>query len=205
MSLEISHFISNNEMQATKWPHEVPNRSGKVTKNFTLGEWLDSMFFVNDAERQSYVEHSIPFNSNLHLVPQLIRDTTGKPVYLGSSFRSPKWEKKKGRAVDGDHPTGNAVDVNGQDVYNVIYTAVQEKNELYKQLQALGVNAFGFYPWGVHLGMRKPKTNGEDYVWHNSEKKKANDWFLSPSVAIALIPLFLYRKTIFRFIKRLFR
>ena len=206
MSNEISHFISDIGLHATKWPHDVPIRDGKMTKNFTLGEWLDSMRFADADEKKKYIDNFIPMHENLPMVAQTVRDFTGKPVLLGSSFRSKRWEVLKGRSGDGDHPNGRAVDLNGNSVYEMVHNAFLTKNELYQELKDLGVNTFGFYSWGVHLGIREPKKNGEDYVWYNQEetKKKSGDvdsiWYL-----LYFTLFYLFHKPLFRLLKRIFK
>ena len=101
----------------------------------------------------------------------MVRDITGFPVYLGSSFRSQKWDISKGRSGEGDHPKGKGVDINGKNVVDVILAAINEKNHLFQELSKIGINAFGIYEWGVHLGKRTPKANGKIYYWDERKKK----------------------------------
>lgn len=206
---EISFFIQDNRLHPAKFPYDEPIRGGKVSENFTLGEWLDSMRFINEEERKAYYQFdsglAIPFNNNLPEVAQTVRDFTGKAVYLGSSFRSKRWEVSKGRSGDGDHPKGNAVDLNGEDVYSLLHQAVREKNELYQALKALGVNAFGFYSWGVHLGIRTPKQSGEDYLWYNNEEVKKKEGFDKIMYLVYFVLIYLFHKPLLKMLKKIFK
>lgn len=41
----------------------------------------------------------------------LARETAGIPFVLNSAYRSPEWERSKGRSGDGAHTKGRAVDI----------------------------------------------------------------------------------------------
>lgn len=174
----------------------------KVTTNFTKKEWFESSK-VLDHEKADLLNDGIPVENNILQIAQVVRDFTGKPVYIGSSYRSYEWDKAKGRTGASQHCLGKAVDLNGEDVYELLHVAVMTQNELYKELKDLGANFFGFYSWGVHIdtGYREGQPTDQPMVRHYNDSKKKDN---SLSLALLLIPLVMYRKTIFKFIKRLF-
>lgn len=200
--IEKSHFIQDNKLFPVKFPFTEIEPNGEISDNFILQEYLNAMRFISEEEKQYYYDFGIPLNENLIQVAQIVRDFTGKPVNIGSLFRSLKWEFSKKRSGTGDHPRGNGIDLNGEDVYNVLHHAFETKNELYQKLKALGVNAYGFYSWGVHLGIRTPKSSGKDYIWYNKEKKNESDKLI---FIIYFAVVWLFHKPIFRTLKKLFK
>lgn len=197
----IAHLVTSNIIYPITASHTEIDRNTKITPNFTKGEWLDSVKVLN-GEKERLIKDGVPLDKAILQSAQLVRNFTGKPVYLGSSYRSQAWEQSKLRDDDGDHPKGKAVDLNGEDVYSTIHNAFETKSELYQELKALGINAFGFYDWGVHLGTRPPKQNGKDFVWYGNGKKKSS---IDTSYFFLAVVFIMYRKTIFKILKKIFK
>jgi hypothetical protein len=163
--------------------HEVPfmapftdgiNRSSKLSKYFTFGELWDS---VKVLDKQENWDNGIPLHKDIPLLHEIIREQLGSPIYVGSSFRSYEWELSKNRSGNSQHVSALAIDLNGVGLVKLIETAIQEKNDLYKTLRQLGVNAFGFYSWGVHFDFRSAKSNGDIFFWDERKKKSESVFY----------------------------
>lgn len=193
-----NHLVTSNRLISLyPPPAKGVNWNAKITKNFTFKEWFDSVKAFEE-EKENLLNHGFPIAKNILQAPQLVRDFTGKPVYLGSSYRTFKWESSKGRPLDGDHPLGNGVDVNGEDVIETLLNALQTKNELYTELRKLGINAFGVYDWGFHLGSKPEKKSGAIYYWDDRKKKDNSIGSLGiPLLLLAII----FWKQIKKFLK----
>lgn len=179
-------------------PYKVGfNRSEKVSPHLTLGEIYDSSKSLN---KNDFLKNGIPIHKNFIKAFELIRSATGKPVYLGSLFRTHEWEIFRERSGDSKHVLAEAFDINGEDVKQLLTEALEKKNDLYFDLRALGVNAFGSYDWGYHLDFRQNKESGEIYYWDNTKKKDKieKEFFIIP---ILLFFAFLFRKPILKMCK----
>ena len=145
------------------------DRDRKLSKNFKLGEWYDATFMMPD---EWFGVTEIPLHKNAIKVAQLVRDALGKAVEPTSSYRSKRWEtEQRGRSGDSQHTKAFAEDLKGDGISQLIREAIEQENELYKQLRALGVNGFGLYDLFAHLDFRPEKPNGGIYFWDNVKKK----------------------------------
>ncbi|WP_237275586.1 D-Ala-D-Ala carboxypeptidase family metallohydrolase [Tenacibaculum ovolyticum] len=191
--------ITNNRLHVISPITGELDLNRKITENFTALEWYNSTKILPE-QRENIVNNGIPLHPNIIEIAQLVRDFTGKAVFIGSSYRSYEWDKKQGRSGNSQHCLGLAVDLNGEDVYELLHVAVMTQNELYQQLKALGANFFGFYSWGVHidLGHRVGQPVNMPMVRYYGTKKKSS----GVSTALIIIVLFMYRKTILKLFKR---
>lgn len=74
------------------------------------------------------------------------RELTGIPFILNSAYRSPEWDKKKGRSGTGFHTKGRAVDIRCHDPFaraDIIYAAM-----------CCGLNGIGIADSYIHLDDR---------------------------------------------------
>lgn len=150
-------------------PHkEGFDRSILITENFTLGELYDATKVL---DKQTLFAHGIPMHRNFPALFSLLRQKTGKPISIGSAYRSPEWEASKGRSGLGDHPKADGYDFSGLGINKLIDEAITTKNDLFHEMQELGVTAFGEYKWGWHLGFRTPRPDGKIYFWSDIKKK----------------------------------
>ncbi|WP_299106030.1 hypothetical protein [uncultured Tenacibaculum sp.] len=167
----------NNTITLNKiYPSFHPSGEGinwdkNITDDFTFIEWWESVKAMDD-EFSELLYNGFPIAKNIIQAPQIVRDFTKEPVKLGSSYRTPRWEMHRGRSTKGDHPKGKGVDINGKNVVETLITAINTKNELYRKLRSIGINAFGVYDWGFHLGTRIEKPTGEIYFWDQRKKKE---------------------------------
>lgn len=86
-----------------------------------------------------------------------VRERSGVPMLLTCAYRTPKWDKDRGRSGNGDHPQRCGVDVrcNSSDTrYKLIKAALEE-----------GVPRIGVAKTYIHLGSGK---NGlpQGVIWH---------------------------------------
>lgn len=84
-----------------------------------------------------------------------LREEAGIPLVLNCAYRSPAWEKSKGRSGSGDHPQRKAVDIRCNDSAN-----------RYKILRAafkLGFKRIGIANGFIHVGTGSNLPN--DVVW----------------------------------------
>lgn len=75
----------------------------------------------------------------------LIREKAGIPLVMTSAYRSPSYEKSKGRSGKGDHPQGKGVDI----VANTSATRMK----IVSAALAEGITRIGIGKTYVHIGM----------------------------------------------------
>ncbi|WP_028889063.1 D-Ala-D-Ala carboxypeptidase family metallohydrolase [Tenacibaculum ovolyticum] len=169
-------------------PTNTPIRfddSRQITKNLTLGE-LRKSSFVTQEEKNLFAY--IPIDNRVIKAFQILRDVLGKPITVTSSFRSYRWEIHKGRSGDSQHFYAKALDLKGVGLVELLKTALEEKNELYKRLRAAGVNAFGIYEKDgfIHIDVRDAKVGGGYYFWTGSEDSELKKKSMSISTTVVL-------------------
>ncbi|WP_075344450.1 D-Ala-D-Ala carboxypeptidase family metallohydrolase [Tenacibaculum agarivorans] len=182
--------MTNDRLLFIEPPFISPQWDKKVTENFTLKEWYDSVMATSE-QKEVLLQTGIPLDKRIPKVAQLVRDYTKQPVYIGSSYRTLEWDLSKGRTGTSQHIKGLAVDLNGKDVLQMIESSVNNRGELYQELKALGVNYFRFYDWGVHLDLRPDEGLSYDPSYKKKVVKKQNDSIL---VFVFLFFLFLFKK-----------
>jgi hypothetical protein len=153
------------------------DRDVKVSDYLSVGEIFDATKCI---DKTVLYTDGLAFHKNIPELHQLIREELNSPLFVGSLHRSYEWEIKQGRSGDSKHIDALAIDLNGVGLVKLIETAVKEKNDLYHKIRGLGVNAFGFYDWGVHLDFRTNKSTGDIYFWDKRKKKteKIAIWLL---------------------------
>ncbi len=101
-------------------------------------------------------------------------------LHINSVVRSKAYNKKIGGVSDSEHldPIGHAVDItfsygrHNRYIIDKIYHDVKTQGLWFEALHRAGVRSYGFYPWGMHFGVRNRKHgkeyNGEKYaIWDN--------------------------------------
>ncbi|WP_422091306.1 D-Ala-D-Ala carboxypeptidase family metallohydrolase [Tenacibaculum ovolyticum] len=159
--------------------------SRQISKNLTLGE-LRKSSFVTQEEKNLFAY--IPIDNRVIKAFQILRDVLGKPIKVTSSFRSYRWEIKEGRSGNSQHFHAKALDLKGVGLVELLKTALEEKNELYKRLRAAGVNAFGIYDKDgfIHIDVRDAKVGGGYYFWTGSEDSEIKKKSMSISGTVVL-------------------
>jgi hypothetical protein len=150
---------------------DAVNRDFKLSKYLSFGEIWDATKVL---DKQELWDDGLPLHKDIPELHEIIRTSLNSPVYVGSAFRSYRWEIFKKRDGDSQHVEALAVDFNGVGLVRLIETAYKEKNDLYQTLRRLGVNAIGFYDWGIHFDFRPNKPSGEIYTWDKRKKKSEN-------------------------------
>lgn len=90
---------------------------------------------------------------------QAIRDWSGQPMRVTSTYRTPAHNAASGGATNSQHLYGKAIDA--QWVYNNAFWVEAFRNEmkcrgpLYDILQGLGINGLGFYDTFLHIDDRE--------------------------------------------------
>ncbi|MFL0141754.1 YcbK family protein [Tenacibaculum maritimum] len=161
------------------------NRSMKISENFTLGEYLDGVFILDEEKNLFDV---LPIDSKVIKVLQILRDTLGKPIRITCSFRSQGHEFKKGRSGTSQHTYGTALDITGVSLISMLKEAIKTKNELYHKLRAAGLNAVGFYTYSnfVHIDVREGSAKKPLVIWYEKPKKKSSKLLIVVGVIFLL-------------------
>ncbi|PXV60170.1 peptidase M15-like protein [Dysgonomonas alginatilytica] len=73
-----------------------------------------------------------------------LRKEAGIPLVLSSAYRSPAWEKSKGRSGDGDHPQKKGVDIRCNTSAN--------RYKILKAAYKLGIRRIGIAKTYIHIG-----------------------------------------------------
>ena len=84
-----------------------------------------------------------------------LREKVGTPLVLTSAYRSPEWEKARGRPTSGDHPSRRGVDISARD------TAARFR--IVKAALELGFRRVGIANTFIHVG--DVPTNAQDVIW----------------------------------------
>lgn len=146
-----------------------------VSKNFTEAEYFAASFGTSSINEFDYSDKVIE-------AAQVIRDFFGVPMRVNATYRTVEHEKKQGRSGNSQHTKKIAGDFAFSDDGNTLLKYHQEilnKGELYKQLRAAGINAFGLYDNFLHIdarsgGNQPDATYGSYAFWDNriTTKKK---------------------------------
>lgn len=83
------------------------------------------------------------------------RELAGIPFVLNSAYRSPKWEKEKGRTGTGAHTQGHAVDIR--------CNTNENRAKILAACREAGFTRFGIAPTYIHVDDDPTKT--PDVVW----------------------------------------
>lgn len=92
--------------------------------------------------------------STLDMIDQ-IRDTSGIPLVINSAYRSPEWDRKKGRSGTGAHTLGRAVDFRCN-------SSVTRKKIVEAALKA-GCRRIGIEGSFIHVD--NSPTHPQDVIW----------------------------------------
>ena len=169
----------------------IYDENQKIAPYVRIGELFKATKVLDKEELH---KNGIPLHKNALDVHTFLREKINKALYIGSAYRSYEWELFKNRTGTSQHVKALAIDLNGIGLVDLIEEAVKTENEVYKELRLSGVNAIGFYDWGIHLDFRPSKSTGEIYTW-DDRKKKAN------SILIFLITFLLSSFFVRKYIK----
>lgn len=95
-----------------------------------------------------------------------IRAEVGKPIIIGSAYRTPAYNRKVGGAANSQHCQGRALDLyppkgwTVDDFYNVIRSVASRSDSK--------IYGLGKYPTFVHIDIRPPRADGRLTVWRGS-------------------------------------
>lgn len=87
-----------------------------------------------------------------------VRQEAGIPIVLNSAYRSPEWDRGKGRSGNGAHTKGLAVDIrcnSDSNRYKILAAAYKCR-----------VNRIGVYRSWIHLDMGDKKGLTPNVVWY---------------------------------------
>lgn len=84
-----------------------------------------------------------------------LREEAGIPLVLNCAYRSPAWEKSKGRSGSGDHPQRKGVDIRCNDSSN--------RYKILKAAFKLGFRRIGVAKTYIHIGTGSNLS--DDVVW----------------------------------------
>lgn len=100
---------------------------------------------------------------------QIIRDWSGAPMRVTSSWRSTACNFASGGSQNSEHLSGSAIDFqwtsNNENRIKQFREEMKCQGQLYQQLRAAGVNGFGFYDTFLHIDDRSNFT-----AWDYSTK-----------------------------------
>jgi len=93
-----------------------------------------------------------PIDSKLLYLLQSLRNKIGKPIYITSSLRCKKYNKKIGGYIDSPHCLGKAVDIHAKNM-DIIDLAIAAKE--------IGFPRIGLYPFNhfIHIDVVRPYRN----------------------------------------------
>lgn len=86
-----------------------------------------------------------------------IREKAGCPLTINSAYRSPEWDRSKGRSGTGPHTTGKAVDFRA--------TSSSAKMTIVKAALACGIRRIGVGATFVHIDTSTNKGHVQDLLW----------------------------------------
>ncbi|WP_417801093.1 D-Ala-D-Ala carboxypeptidase family metallohydrolase [Tenacibaculum sp.] len=176
-----------------------------LSANLKLGEIRKASFILPD---EVNLFTYIPLDTRVVQAFQILRDALGKPINVNSSFRSVRYEKKKGRSGDGQHTWATALDLSGSGLVELLQEALRTKNKLYQRLRAVGVNGFGIYVEKdfIHIDVRDAKPDGGYAYWEGSEdnelKKKGSSINIILKPILTLVSFVMIAVGIFKKVKK---
>lgn len=94
---------------------------------------------------------------------EAVRALVGRPVRIGSAYRTPAHNKAIGGAARSQHVEGRALDlypptgVSVQQLYDLVRARARE--------EASAIYGIGKYPTFVHMDVRPPRPDGKLTVW----------------------------------------
>ncbi|MBR0246048.1 MAG: DUF882 domain-containing protein [Bacteroidales bacterium] len=88
-----------------------------------------------------------------------VREAAGIPLVLNSAYRSPAYEKKKGRTGTSSHCDGKAVDIR--------CNASTNRYKILKAAMECGIRRIGVGKTYIHLD--SSETHAQDVIWHYYE------------------------------------
>lgn len=88
-----------------------------------------------------------------------VREAAGIPLVLNSAYRSPAYEKKKGRTGTSSHCEGKAVDIR--------CNASTNRYKIIKAALECGIRRIGVGKNYIHLD--NSETHAQDVIWHYYE------------------------------------
>ena len=149
----------------------IYDENQKIAPYVRIGELYKATKIL---DKEELYKSGIPLHKNALDVHTFLREKLNNALYIGSAYRSLEWELLKERSGDSQHTKAQAIDLNGIGLVDLIEEAVKTENEVYKELRRYGVNAIGFYDWGIHLDFRPSKSTGAIYTWDDRKKKASS-------------------------------
>ncbi|MCF8298638.1 MAG: hypothetical protein K9J13_13910 [Saprospiraceae bacterium] len=161
---------------------QITNSNEQITDNFKMSE-----FYCKS--KDAPISHELDYN--LIKAAQYIREQTGIPVRITSSFRTVQGNKDAGsKLANSPHTIGIAIDLQAYSYLqklqfmDIVTNWWLNKTIQYKTLRQLGISGYGIYDTFLHIDTR---GNGNEYhkytgsdtygnysYWNSSLKKKSN-------------------------------
>ena len=141
------------------------NTNRQLTANFYESEFYSKSF---NAPSSHFL------NENLVSAVQYIRTTYGVPIEITSSFRTTEHSLAIGSSLTSQHNTGEAIDFkfladNNTDIIQGFNKSIEDRDSMFLELQAFGINGFGIYDGFIHIDSRLNEQSGGSTFNHNSE------------------------------------
>lgn len=95
-----------------------------------------------------------------------VRAAVGRPIVIGSAYRTPAHNARVGGAQNSQHVQGRALDlyppkgVSVEQLYTIVKTIARD--------DASGINGVGKYPTFVHMDVRPPRADGRVTYWQGA-------------------------------------
>lgn len=137
----------------------------KLTKNFSLKEFIESVFYSEDIQKQVWEDYSyneddlLPKIVKLASQLQTLRDEIEKPVHINISYRPVWYEMSKGRNGNSRHTKGEAADIRVEGMTPEEVKEVIERLIIEGEMLQGGLSA---YPTFVHYDIG---FNGRKRRW----------------------------------------
>lgn len=95
-----------------------------------------------------------------------VRAAVGRPLVIGSAYRTESWNRSVGGARNSQHVQGRALDLYPPKTWSV--------ERLYQIVRAIAAEpdsriwAIGMYPSFIHFDVRPARADGQLTVWHGA-------------------------------------
>jgi hypothetical protein len=123
--------------------------TGGASNNFTKSEYWNARF--------GNINESFELSNSVIEGGQIVRDFYGKKMKPTASYRTPAWDKSKGRSGTGTHTRKLAADykfLESKEVIKDYHQQILTKGLLFRRLRAKGITGFGLYDTFIHLDAR---------------------------------------------------
>lgn len=137
----------------------------KLTKNFSLKEFIESIFYSDNIQKQVWEDYKhnedelLPKIVKLAYQLQTLRDKINKPIHVNISYRPVWYEESKGRNGKSRHTKGEAADIRVEDMTPKELKDVIEELIIEGKMLQGGLSA---YPTFVHYDIG---YNGQKRRW----------------------------------------